>query len=68
MTPIVVAHTTSPSDLAIRLGSALSVAAYRDCRLEAEPLPNRQPAASRSASEPICAATIVSAAPTNAMR
>src|SRR5262245_5828984 len=67
-TPIVVAQTTSASDRAILLGSAASVAAYRDCRFDAEPLPNRQPAASNSASEPICAATIVSTAPMHARR
>ena len=67
-TPIVVAQTTSDSDRATRVGSAESVAAYRDCRLDAEPLPNRQPATRSSASESTCAATMLSTAPVVAIR
>ncbi len=62
-TPMVVAQTTSDSERATCAGSAESVAAYRDCRLDAEPLPNRQPASRSSASESICAATMLSSAP-----
>ncbi len=49
-------------------GSAASVAAYRHCRFDAEPLPNRQPANSSNAIEPIWAATMESSAPAVAIR
>ena len=67
-TPIVVAQTTIDSERATWSGSAASVAAYRDCRLDAEPLPNRQPANRSRASESTWAATMLSSAPANAIR